>query len=349
MVGPMSCHIFVLLVVGCFVRFVDSTADFIKANKITDIVAAVYSPMKDGGLELDLAVLKPYAQHLARVNVSSILVAGTTGDSLSLTMKERKQLAEAWAQEASGRNLKVYVHVGCESLLDTVELARHAAALPGVAGIVAMPTVFFKPSLQTLVQYLRAVAQAAPKMPLWYYHIPSMTGVFEHRANEVLSLIHESGDMPNFVGVKFTDPDLDDFKACREVGSGKYNMLFGQDALGLSGLSLGADGVVSSTVNYSPWLRTVFRSYRSHDETAAKAAQKEVKALCSIFPAYGAAAKNVQRAAMILAGVKVGPSRLPMTDLSASEYSDLRQQLVSGGLIDRDPSEGIAASYEAVV
>ena len=67
---------------------------------------------------------------------------GTNGESLSLTVDERKALAEAWAKAAPPLGLKVYMHIGSESLVDSVELARHAAATKGVSGIVAMTPVY---------------------------------------------------------------------------------------------------------------------------------------------------------------------------------------------------------------
>lgn len=309
-------------------------------HKISGMMAAVYTPMKNGGMELDLTKIKPYVAHLASVNVTNAMLAGTNGESVSLTIPERKQLAEAWAKEAAGSGVNVYVHVGCESLLDTIELAKHAASVPGIAGIVTMPPVFFKPSLQSLLAYLEAVAAAAPNTPLWYYHIPIMTGVLQGQANSLLNLIEQSGKMPTFMGVKFTDYDLADFVACKQIAGGKYNLLFGRDEKGLSALLLGADGFVSSTVQYSHTLRDVVQKFAKGDLDGAEVAQAKNAELCSFFGVYGSAAKNVQKAVMRMTGVDVGPPRLPFVDLSESEYVTLEHRLTAGNYIDQ-PSESV--------
>lgn len=65
---------------------------------------------------------------------------------------------------AKPHGLNVYMHVGSESLPESIELAQHAATA-GVAGILAMAPVYFKPTVDTLIDFLTAIAAAAPKLP----------------------------------------------------------------------------------------------------------------------------------------------------------------------------------------
>ena len=67
-------------------------------------------------------------------------------------------------------------HVGCNSVLDARELAAHAERCRADAIAVMAPS-FFKPGLDALIAYCAAVAEAAPHTPLYYYDIPTMTGV----------------------------------------------------------------------------------------------------------------------------------------------------------------------------
>jgi len=114
--------------------------------------------------------------------------AGSNGESLSLSISERKRLAEAWASAAPPLGLRVYMHVGTESLVESVELARHAAATQGISGILSMTPVYFKPTIGTLVDFLAAVAGAAPSLPFWFYHFPDDTGVLPGQAHSLLAL-----------------------------------------------------------------------------------------------------------------------------------------------------------------
>lgn len=306
------------------------------------MVAAVFTPMKPGGLELDLSPIEAYASHLARANVTSVLPAGTNGESLSLSVAERKALAEAWAKAGPAKGIKVYMHIGCESIVDVIELAKHAASTPGISGVVAMTPVYFKPSLQSLHDFLATVAAAAPQLPIWYYHMPDLTGVIPGDAHQLLELAEQTGKIPNLMGIKFTDYNLNDFSLCTQVAGGKYNMLYGRDEQGMAALMLGADSVISSTINFSPTLREVLRLRAAGNMPGAQAAQKKNQHLDSFFGHYDG---NVQKAIMRMVGVDVGPSRLPKTDLTEAQFSALEATLRKEGLIDAaPPSAGILLS-----
>jgi len=302
-----------------------------KEVHIKEMVAAVFTPMT-AEKSLDLKRVPLYAEMLASKNVTSVLPAGTTGESLSLSVAERKQLAEAWAAAARTHQTKVYMHIGAESLVDTLELAVHAAATPGVVGIVCQTPVFFKPSVETLHDYLVAVGRAAPEMPLWYYHFPDKSGVLNGQAHLLLQMIHERQEIPNFAGIKFTDVNLMDFQLCKMVGGGIYNMLFGRDEQYLAAAVLGADAPISSTLQYSPWLREVFRLAEAGNLYAAQGPQQAVAQLCSRFSAFDAST-NVQKGVMQMV-LPQGPSRLPFQDLSGAESVSLEQKLRAEHLLD---------------
>ncbi|MGH0159318.1 UNVERIFIED_CONTAM: hypothetical protein FKN15_070063 [Acipenser sinensis] len=96
---------------------------------------------------------------------------------MSLSVDERKALAEEWCRQGKGKVDHVIAHVGCLSLRESQELARHAAGI-GADGISVISPSFFKPpSTGALLQFLQEVASAAPHMPFYYYHLPDVTGV----------------------------------------------------------------------------------------------------------------------------------------------------------------------------
>lgn len=296
--------------------------------------------MKEGGLELDLDVLPKYAEYLAAKNITNIMPAGSNGESLSLSVGERIRLAEAWAKVVTKHGIKLYMHIGSESLVDTIALARHAANTTGVTGIVAMTPVYFKPSVESLGEFLAQVAAAAPETPFWFYHFPDDTGVLPGQAHAFLQWAETTKKIPNLMGIKFTDYNLMDFQMCTQVGHlGKYNMLFGRDEMALSALDMYADAAVSSTVQFSRSLRDVISLYAKGDRKGALAAQEVNAKLCTKFGRY-AGDLNVQKNIMKMAGMNVGPSRLPKRDLSEEDYKSLFDELTSEKLIDV-PSEQI--------
>ena len=130
-------------------------------------IIARYTPMAADGMSLDLAKVPAYAEFVAARNISNVMPAGSNGESLSLTVAEREALLEAWVAAAAPLKLNVYMHIGSESIVDSIELARHAGAVKGCKGIVSMTPVYFKPTVDSLIEFLAPVAAAAPELPFW--------------------------------------------------------------------------------------------------------------------------------------------------------------------------------------
>jgi len=187
-------------------------------------IIARYTPMAADGMSLDLGKVPAYAEFVAARNISNVMPAGSNGESLSLTVAEREALLEAWVAAAAPLKLNVYMHIGSESIVDSIELARHAGAVKGCRGIVSMTPVYFKPTVDSLIEFLAPVAAAAPELPFWsarrrffpcpagisdaargrYYHFPDDTGVLPGAAHTFLEQADASGAIPTLMGIKFT-------------------------------------------------------------------------------------------------------------------------------------------------
>ncbi|CAB1324273.1 unnamed protein product [Coregonus sp. 'balchen'] len=141
---------------------------------------------------------------------------------------------------------QVIVHVGCMSLKDSQELARHAAEI-GADGIAVISPSFFKPATaDALRMFLQEVAAAAPAVPFYYYHIPAVTGV-NLRSRDVLEGIEKQ--IPSFQGLKFSGSDMMDFGQCVSYSPSHWSLLYGIDEQLLGGLAMGANGAVGRLVS----------------------------------------------------------------------------------------------------
>ena len=108
------------------------------AKLVTGLVAPTLTPFHANGT-VDLAGVDRQAKFLQATNVSWIFCSGTTGESVDLTVAERKLIAERWmALSKKSGAFRVIVHVGAESIVDTKEMAAHAESL-GAHAIAAMP------------------------------------------------------------------------------------------------------------------------------------------------------------------------------------------------------------------
>ncbi|KAF4800800.1 N-acetylneuraminate lyase [Turdus rufiventris] len=196
-------------------------------KKLKGLVAATITPMTPDG-KINLPVIGQYVDYLVNEqNVKNVFVNGTTGEGLSLSIQERKQLAEEWVCQGKDKLDHVIIHVGALNLPECQELARHAAAI-GAGGIAVIAPFFFKPTNKDeLVAFLQKVASEAPEVPFYYYHIPPLTGV-KIRVEELLDGI--KAQIPTFQGVKFSDTDLLDLAQCiNKNETGEFEFLYGVD------------------------------------------------------------------------------------------------------------------------
>lgn len=287
------------------------------------LVAAPFTPFKPDG-SLNLAVIPAYAQLLRKNGVSAAFVCGTTGEGLSLTQAERMQVAEAWMKHADAK-LRVIVHVGHNCLADAQELTRHAAKI-GASAAAAFSPCFFKPrDNDELFDWCRELAAAAPALPFYYYNIPSMTGV----NFKVAPLLAKAADqIPNFVGVKYTYEDLEDYQECVNFAGGRYDVLFGRDEKLMEGWAHHALGAVGSTYSYAAPLYLQLIEHLKAGRTAeARKLQDKAIAMIAACASVGVTHQSATKSMMAWHGVDCGPMRLPVRTITAAQSAELRRKL----------------------
>ncbi|WAR13443.1 NPL-like protein [Mya arenaria] len=180
--------------------------------------------------EVDYDKYETYCQYLVDRGITQIYVNGTTGEGFSLTLEERKKVVETWINvgKKTGKIKQIVVQVGALNLHDTIAMVQHAKKV-GADAIATVPPLFYKPkTIDNLIKYCREVANAAPELPFYFYHLPSLTGV-EPNVEDFLKAA--SAEIPSLVGVKFSSKDLVDMLGCVHVPAphrddGKYNLVF---------------------------------------------------------------------------------------------------------------------------
>lgn len=294
--------------------------------RLTGLIAAPFTPMHADG-EVNLDMIGRLADALVEEGVNGVFLCGTTGESLSLTVEERKAVAERW-REVAGDRLTIIVHAGHPCLKDAAELVRHAGAI-GADAVGAMPPSFFRPaSLDDLIAWCAELASCAPETPFYYYHIPSMTGVDFPMVD---FLRRAEGRIPNFAGIKYTHSDLMDYAACVRHAAGGYDVLFGRDEILLSALAVGATGAVGSTYNFAaPIYRRMMEAFAAGDLARAREEQARAAAVVRVFSKYGGL--PAQKAIMAMRGLDCGPVRPPLRSLPPDAYRALREELRALGL-----------------
>lgn len=284
--------------------------------RLTGLVAAPHTPFDADGTYRS-AVVGQQAALLIESGVQGAFIGGTTGESLSLTVHERMLLTEDWASALGGK-APLVVHVGSNSVLDARELARHAERCRADAIAVMAPS-FFKPSLDALIAYCATVAEAAPHTPLYYYDIPTMTGVSIPTAQ---FLERAAKSIPTLHGVKFTNNDLMTLQECLALG--EFDIVFGYDELLLAGLALGVKGAVGSTYNFAaPLYLRLIDAFERGDVAAARQAQLQSVRMIRMLQEFGFS--RASKAMMRLIGVDCGAVRLPLQAMTEAEVRELHR------------------------
>ncbi|XP_042887814.1 N-acetylneuraminate lyase-like [Penaeus japonicus] len=296
------------------------------------LMAPTFAPFhSDGSLNLDL--IPAYAKHLRATGVTGLWVNGTAGEGMSMTVAERKRLAEAWM--ACKKDVgTVILQCGAGCLLDTQDLARHAESL-GASGVAAFPCIFDKPrSADELVDYMVEVAKACPNTPLFYYHIPMKTQVSLPMSEFLKKGVER---IPTLSGLKFTDGDVSgEGKKCLEVAGGSLTIFNGFDERLQEAVSQGFSCGVNVCYNFSAHHAVnVFSLMEAGRVEEAKEAQKAIEDLLGVIfkPTGGFSVAGVKAAMAIITGLDVGPSRLPVKPFTPAMKEALKADLAARGML----------------
>lgn len=290
---------------------------------IEGFVAASFTAMNpDCSINLD--AIEKQADFMSGNGVKGVFICGTTGEGMSLTVQERKDIARRWI-EVAPKNLKVIVHVGHTCVKDCKTLSAHAQKI-GAWAIGAIAPCFFRPNTtEELILFCEQVAASAPDLPFYFYHMPSITQV----NFPMIEFLEQAKDkIPNLAGIKYTHEDLKDFQLCLHYDNGRFNMLFGRDEILLSSLVLGARGAVGSTYNFAaPLYNRILEAFEKGDLTTARKLQKQSVDLIQLMNQYQGSFNAVGKSIMKILGIDCGPVRSPLVNITQVQYEHLKAKL----------------------
>jgi N-acetylneuraminate lyase len=296
--------------------------------RLRGLVAATYTPFKPDG-SLDLAAVPAVVERLLADGVDGFYVCGSTGEGVSLSTPERKQVTEAYVAAVKGR-VPVVVQVGHNAIAEARDLAAHAQAA-GADATSAMSPSYFKPgSVAMLVECCAQIAAAAPSLPFYYYHIPVMTGV----GLPMLEFLkHATERIPNLAGLKYTASTIHEYQECVALDGGRFDVLYGFDELLLPALAVGAAGAVGSTFNIAaPLYRQVIEAFGRGDVDAAR--ESQLKAVQMITTIARHPFHPAMKVILGWLGTPCGTCRPPLPELSAGDQAALRAALDAIGFFE---------------
>ncbi|EFA04261.2 N-acetylneuraminate lyase isoform X2 [Tribolium castaneum] len=270
---------------------------------------------------VDLSVIQDYAKFLADSKIMGVLVNGTSGEGMSLNVRERKQVAEEWVKAVKKTNQHLMVQVGGAPLPDVLELAKHAESI-GVHSLLCLPDLYNKPANSAdLIRYLKTVGAAAPNTPLLYYHIPSYTNVNIHMGQFLNDSV---GKIPTFHGIKFTSTALDEGVAAVEANGGKYAVFLGADQLMAGAFTLGFDSAIATSLNMFPQLGVkILDAVKQSKLNSARETQQLLTKVCSVVTKHGPWVPTMKVAMDLFTPIKVGKAREPLTNITPEQVKEM--------------------------
>lgn len=292
------------------------------------LFAAPHTPMRENG-DLNLAAIPEQAALLRQEGVSGAFICGTTGEGPSLSTQERTAIATAW-RSALGDDQTLIVNAGHNSLSEARALAAHAAEI-GADAIALHPPSYFKPArVEDLIDCCARVAHAVPALPVYYYHIPALTGV---RLPMKRFLQQGHDHIPNLRGLKFSDTDLAEYRACLTLSGGAFDILFGVDEMLLGALAMGGMRAIGSTYNYAaPLYHDMIAAFRRGDMAQARMHASRAVGLSQAILAADVVASG--KACMALRGIHCGSVRPPLCNLTRTEQATLEARLRALSIIE---------------
>lgn len=312
-----------------------------ETEKFDGLVAAPFTPMNKKG-EINPGLIPGYFDLLSFNGISGIFINGSTGEGVSLTLAEKKLLTKAWADaREDNKEIRIINLVGGTSLTECIELAKFSGE-KGIDAVAVLAPFYFRPaSVSELGNFIELVAGAVPGIPVYFYHIPVLTGVCFPMAG---LLKFASERIGNFAGIKYTDENFADFLACLRYEGGRYDILWGSDETLLSALVLGAKGAVGSTYNYAaPLYHSIMGLFRDGRLEDARKLQHKSVEMVSLLGKYGGIGTG--KAFMRYIGIDCGRFRPPVRSLSEDEWgcfcSDVKN-LGMDHLLSKQPEKEIS-------
>ncbi len=253
-----------------------------------------------------------------------LVPCGTTGESVTLSLKEHVRVVELCVEVAAGK-VPVIAGAGSNNTAHAIELAEQVKAAGADAALVVAP-YYNKPSPDGLFAHFKAINDAVD-IPIYIYNVPGRTVI--DMAPETVGRIAQ---LKNVVGIKDASNDLSRVAKHKALAGADFIQLSGEDSSALGFNAHGGRGCISVTANVAPklfaqmqeaTLQGAFDTARAIDE---KLSPLHKALFCEPSPAPA-------KYACSLLGLCSDEVRLPIVTCSDAAKAQIRTAMTHAGLI----------------
>ena len=275
------------------------------------VSTAMVTPFDHKG-HIDFPKTTQLINHLIENGTDSLVIAGTTGESPTLTKEEKLALFKH-AVKVADKRVPVIAGTGSNNTYESIELTKKAEQI-GVDAIMIVAPYYNKPNQEGLYQHFKAIAENT-SLPVMVYNIPGRSSV-----NILPETIIRLSEIPNIAAVKEASGDLNAMAKIIANKDEDFMLYSGDDGLTLPCMAIGGTGIVSvaSHVIGNEMQEMITAYLNGENEKAAKIHQKILPIMEGLF---AAPSPVPVKTALQLRGLDVGSVRLPMVPLTEQERS----------------------------
>jgi len=279
------------------------------------VATAMVTPFDHKG-NIDFEKTTQLINYLISNGSDALVIAGTTGESPTLSTEEKLALFRHSVKVVDGR-VPVVAGTGSNNTYASIELTKKAEEI-GVDAIMIVAPYYNKPNQEGLYQHFKTIAEST-ELPVMLYNIPGRSVI-----NMSVDTIVRLAELPNVVALKDASGDLDAMTAIIAQTSDDFALYSGDDGLTLPVLAIGGTGIISVASHImGNEMQEMVKLYESgNPKEAAKIHQRIMPVMKSLF---AAPSPTPVKTALQLKGLDVGSVRLPLVPLTEEE----RQTLVS--------------------
>ncbi|OFI49450.1 4-hydroxy-tetrahydrodipicolinate synthase [Floricoccus tropicus] len=277
--------------------------------KDAKIITALVTPFKENG-DINFEALPKLIEHLIDHHTEGLILAGTTGESPTLTHDEELELFAAVQKIVDGR-IPLIAGVGTNDTRDSVNFVKEVDNFGGFAAGLAVVPYYNKPSQEGLFQHFTAIADSSD-LPIILYNVPGRTVASLGVATSLRLAKH-----PNIIAIKECT-GVENLTELIEGAPEDFLVYTGEDGLAFHAKALGAQGVISVASHvagddFYKIFENIDRGYIAESAAIQRKLLPKVNALFSLpSPAPVKAVLNHQ-------GFNVGPLRLPLVAATSEE------------------------------
>ena len=287
-------------------------------RKISGTGVALVTPFKSD-LSIDFEALTSLVNHCVDGNIDFLVVMGTTGESVTLSLEEKNAVLDC-VKLANNNRLPIVLGIGGNNT-DYIIQSFSSYNLDGVDAILSVSPAYNKPTQEGIYQHFKAISKSSP-LPIILYNVPGRTSS-NMTAETTLRLAF---DFANIIAVKEASGDMEQIMEIIAKKPIDFKVLSGDDAITLPIILMGGDGVISVLAQALP---KDFSSMVKYGLEGDLKASKELhyKILSFVEPLFVEGNPAGMKALLNLKGICKEEVRLPLVKSSAKLKSFFEQEL----------------------